>query len=53
MSCETVREYPPAICPKCGSGAAVLIPASRVGALYDFITCYACGKVSIVEPGAS
>ena len=50
MSNEPVREYPAAICPKCGSNAAVRIPASRVGALYDFITCYACGGVSIVKP---
>lgn len=47
-----VDEYPDADCPLCECGAAIRIPASSVGALYDFILCYGCGRVSIVEPGA-
>ncbi len=53
MSEQFIDEYPDADCPVCGGSAAVRIPASRVGALYDFILCYTCGKVSIVSPGAS
>jgi hypothetical protein len=44
-----VNEYPPAICPKCGSQAAVRVPASKVGKSHDFILCYGCGEVSVVE----
>lgn len=52
MSAERVDEYPDADCPACESGSAIRIPVSAVGGLYDFIVCYLCGKVSIVEPGA-
>ena len=43
-------EYPDATCQACGSEAAIRIPASQAGYLYDFILCYKCGNVSVVEP---
>lgn len=46
---KAVRVYPPAVCPKCGSGGAVLIPASQVGWLFDWVLCYGCGEVSVVN----
>lgn len=39
-----------AICPKCGSTAAVTLPYASMGYLTgDMILCYACGQVNFMR----
>lgn len=46
---QPVMECPGAVCPRCGSSGAVRILASRVGWMFDWVLCYGCGEVTVID----